>query len=92
MKDKLEEFFLGDREGRNIFNDTAVASLEASFDNLQTSGKSLFAPMIKTQQNSEEIRSMANIVDKLKFLFVIPAEIKVNMERVSQNNYCVSTI
>ena len=83
LKDKLEEFLIGDREGRNIFNDNAVAGLEQSFDNLQSYCKNLFSPMIKTQQMGEEIRSMVNIVDKLKFLFIIPSDIKQNRERVS---------
>ncbi|KAG2386211.1 hypothetical protein C9374_002657 [Naegleria lovaniensis] len=81
LKDKLEEFFIGDREGRNIFNDTAVQGLEESFNSLQTTAKALFSPIIKTQQLSEEIRSMTVIVDKLKFLFVIPSDIKENRER-----------
>ncbi|KAL9654147.1 hypothetical protein ABK040_016493 [Willaertia magna] len=80
LKDKLEEFFLG-KEDKNIFNDAAVKRLESTFDNIQKSGYALFKPMIDTKIKQEEVRTIVNIVDKLKFLLTIPSDIKENIER-----------
>jgi exocyst complex component 2 len=78
-KDTLEEIF--DSSDSLPTKSDWVDRLNFTYRDLQRMGSILFQPMMLTMKKGKELQSMANLVDRLRFIFNIPTDISDGIEK-----------